>query len=46
VTSNISSSLVRARGRTYEPEKLVSLVPEVVWEHLLAHRLLDDDVLR
>jgi nicotinate-nucleotide adenylyltransferase len=46
VTSNISSSLVRARGRTYEPEKLVSLVPEVVWEHLLAHRLLDPDVLR
>jgi nicotinate (nicotinamide) nucleotide adenylyltransferase len=46
VTSNISSSLVRARGRTYEHEKLVALVPEVVWEHLLAHRLLDPDVLR
>lgn len=46
VTSNISSSLVRARGRAYEVEKIVSLVPEVVWEHLLAHRLLDDDVLR
>ena len=46
VTSNISSSLVRARGRTYEHEKLVALVPDVVWEHLLAHRLLDPDVLR
>jgi nicotinate-nucleotide adenylyltransferase len=46
VTSNISSSLVRARGRTYEAEKLVALVPEVVWEYLLAHRLLDPDVLR
>lgn len=46
VTSNISSSLVRARGRTYEQEKLVALVPDVVWQHLLAHRLLDPDVLR
>jgi len=33
----------RSCGR---PEKLVSPVPEVVWEHPLAHRLLDDDVLR
>jgi nicotinic acid mononucleotide adenylyltransferase len=46
VTSNISSSLVRSRGRTYEHEKLVSLVPDVVWEYLQAHRLLDPDVLR
>jgi len=45
VTSNISSSLVRARGLTYDPEKLVALVPEVVWDYLLAHRLLDPDVL-
>ncbi len=46
VTSNISSSLVRARGRTYEEEKLVALVPEVVWTYLREHRLLDPDVLR
>jgi nicotinate-nucleotide adenylyltransferase len=46
VTSNISSSLVRARGRTYEHEKLVALVPDVVWEYLQTHRLLDPDVLR
>jgi len=45
VTSNISSSLVRARGRTYEHEKLVALVPDVVWEYLVEHRLLDPDVL-
>lgn len=46
VTSNISSTLVRERGRTYEHEKLVALVPEVVWEYLVEHRLLDPDVLR
>lgn len=46
VTSNISSSLVRERGRTYEHEKLVALVPDVVWEYLVEHRLLDPDVLR
>jgi nicotinic acid mononucleotide adenylyltransferase len=45
VTSNISSSLVRARGRTDEHEKLVALVPDVVWEYLVEHRLLDPDVL-
>jgi len=45
VTSNISSSLVRSRGRTYEHEKLVALVPDVVWEYLQLHRLLDPDVL-
>jgi hypothetical protein len=46
VTSNISSTLVRERGRTYEQEKLVALVPDVVWEYLLEHRLLDPGVLR
>lgn len=46
VTSNISSSLVRERGRTYEHEKLVALVPDVVWDYLVEHRLLDPDVLR
>ncbi|MDP3274305.1 MAG: hypothetical protein Q8Q09_03865 [Deltaproteobacteria bacterium] len=46
VTSNISSSLVRERGRTYEQEKLVALVPEVVWSYLVEHRLLDPDVLK
>lgn len=45
-TRNISSSLVRSRGRTNEHEKLVSLVPYVVWEYLQAHRLLYPDVLR
>lgn len=46
VTSNISSSLVRERGRTYEHEKLVALVPDVVWDYLVEHRLLDPEVLR
>jgi nicotinate-nucleotide adenylyltransferase len=46
VTSNISSTLVRERGRTYEHEKLVALVPDVVWEYLVEHKLLDPDVLR
>lgn len=46
VTSNISSSLVRQRGRTYEREKIVALVPEVVWDYLVEYRLLDPDVLR
>jgi nicotinate-nucleotide adenylyltransferase len=43
VTSNISSTLVRERGRHYEQEKLVALVPEVVWDYLNEHRLLDDE---
>lgn len=46
VTSNISSSLVRERGRGYEHEKLIALVPDVVWDYLVKHRLLDPDVLR
>jgi nicotinate (nicotinamide) nucleotide adenylyltransferase len=46
VTSNISSTLVRERGRAYEHEKLLALVPEVVWDYLVEHRLLDPDVLR
>lgn len=45
VTSNISSTLVRERGRTYEHEKLVALVPDVVWDYLAEHRLLDPGVL-
>lgn len=46
VTSNISSSLVRKRGRTYDAEQLIAMVPEVVWDYLREHRLLDPDVLR
>lgn len=46
VTSNISSSLVRERGLTYEHEKLVALVPDVVWDYLVQHRLLDPGVLK
>jgi nicotinic acid mononucleotide adenylyltransferase len=46
VTSNISSSLVRDRGRSYEHEKLVALVPDVVWDYLVEHRQLDPDVLK
>lgn len=46
VTSNISSSLVRDRGRGYDHDKLVALVPEVVWDYLVEHRLLDPDQLR
>lgn len=46
VTSNISSTLVRERGRDYEHDKLLALVPDVVWDYLVAHRLLDPDALR
>ena len=46
VTSNISSSLVRDRGRSYEHEKLFALVPDVVWDYLVEHRLLDPGVLK
>lgn len=45
VTSNISSTLVRERGRSYDHEKLVSLVPDVVWDYLVEHRLLDPEAL-
>ena len=45
VTSNISSSLVRERGRDYEHDKLLALVPDVVWDYLVEHRLLDQGVL-
>jgi nicotinate (nicotinamide) nucleotide adenylyltransferase len=45
VTSNISSTLVRNRGREYNQEKILALVPEVVWDYLVEHRLLDPDVL-
>ena len=45
VTSNISSTLVRNRGREYNQEKILALVPEVVWDYLVDHRLLDPDVL-
>jgi nicotinate-nucleotide adenylyltransferase len=46
VTSNISSTLVRERGRSYEHEKLLALVPDVVWDYLVEHRLLDPGVLK
>ena len=46
VTSNISSTLVRERGKGYDAAKLVALVPEVVWEYLRENRLLDAEVLR
>ncbi len=46
VTSNISSSLVRERGRGYDHDKLIALVPDVVWDYLVEHRLLDADQLR
>lgn len=46
VTSNISSTLVRERGRHYEQEKIMALVPDVVWDYLVAHRLLDPGTLQ
>ncbi len=46
VTSNISSSLVRERGRNYEANKLMALVPDVVWNYLSQYRLLDPEVLQ
>jgi len=46
VTSNISSSLVRERGRDYDHAKLLALVPDVVWDYLVEHRLLDPEALR
>jgi nicotinate-nucleotide adenylyltransferase len=46
VTSNISSTLVRERGRGYDHARLLALVPDVVWSYLEEHRLLDPDVLR
>lgn len=45
VTSNISSTLVRKRGRGYDQAKLMALVPDVVWDYLSEHRLLDPEVL-
>jgi len=45
VTSNISSTLVRKRGREYNQEKILALVPEIVWDYLVENRLLDPDVL-
>jgi len=46
VTSNISSTLVRERGREYDHSKLVALVPDVVWSYLEEHRLLDPNVMK
>lgn len=46
VTSNISSTLVRERGKSYDHDKLIALVPDVVWDYLNEHRLLDPDVLK
>ncbi len=45
VTSNISSTLVRERGRSYEHRKLLALVPDIVWDYLVEHRLLDPEIL-
>jgi nicotinate-nucleotide adenylyltransferase len=45
VTSNISSTLVRERGKGYDHDKLVALVPDLVWDYLVEHRLLDPDAL-
>ena len=45
VTTNISSTLVRARGKDYDHAKLLALVPDVVWDYLVEHRLLDPEVL-
>jgi nicotinate-nucleotide adenylyltransferase len=46
VTSNISSTMVRARGKDYDGEKMIALVPNVVWNYLLDFKLLDEDVLK
>ncbi len=46
VTSNISSTLVRTRGRDYDHNKLLALVPDVVWDYLVEHQLLDPDILK
>ena len=40
MTSNISSSLVRSRGAEHNGEKLLALVPKVVWDYLEDHQLL------
>ncbi len=45
VTSNISSTLVRQRGRDYDHNKLLALVPDIVWNYLVQHRLLDPEAL-
>ncbi|MCC6998389.1 MAG: hypothetical protein IT370_27505 [Deltaproteobacteria bacterium] len=45
VTSNISSTLVRERGRGYDEARLLALVPDVVWDYLVEHRLLDPGVM-
>jgi len=46
VTSNISSTLVRSRGRDYDQGRVMALVPDIVWDYLVEHRLLDPEVLR
>jgi nicotinate (nicotinamide) nucleotide adenylyltransferase len=46
VTSNISSTLVRERGKSYEHSKLLALVPDIVWDYLEKFRLLDPEVLK
>ena len=45
VTSNISSTLVRKRGQDYDQRKVLALVPEVVWDYLVAEKLLDPGVM-
>lgn len=45
VTSNISSTLVRNRGKDYDGSKLLALVPKVVWDYLQDNRLFDDGMM-
>jgi nicotinate-nucleotide adenylyltransferase len=45
VTTNISSTLVRERGKEYRHDRLLALVPDVVWDYLVEHRLLDPEAL-
>lgn len=46
VTSNISSTLVRERGKSYNQEMVLALVPEVVWAYLKQYQLLDPSILK
>lgn len=44
--SNISSTLVRERGKSYDGNKLVALVPRVVWTYMEHYKLLNPEVLK
>lgn len=45
VTSNISSTLVRERGRAsgYDAERVRALVPDAVWQYIVQHKLLEPE---